>query len=81
MVTWQLRQQDRSSNGLQDAARQTGHHSRGILERALTARPRLARKTTDYVISGAEDGSKLDKAQKLGVKIINEAELPRLCAA
>jgi DNA ligase (NAD+) len=36
-------------------------------------------KKTDYVLAGEEAGSKLEKAQKLGVKIIDEAEFAKMC--
>ena len=36
-------------------------------------------KNTDFLVVGEDAGSKLDKAQKLGVRIISEAELLKLC--
>jgi DNA ligase (NAD+) len=38
-------------------------------------------KKTDFVVAGEEAGSKLDKAQKLGVKIIDEREFLKLCGS
>jgi DNA ligase (NAD+) len=35
-------------------------------------------KNTDYLVVGENPGSKLDKAQKLGVKLLNEADLLKL---
>jgi DNA ligase (NAD+) len=36
-------------------------------------------KKTDFVLAGAEAGSKLEKAQQLGIKILDQAEFLKMC--
>jgi len=38
-------------------------------------------KKTDFVLAGAEAGSKLEKAQQLNIRILDEAEFLKMCGS
>ncbi len=61
------------------------NYSREAIQEKITALGGRAAssvsKKTDFVVAGEEAGSKLDKAQKLGVKVIDEAEFDRLISS
>ncbi|MEA2032493.1 MAG: BRCT domain-containing protein, partial [Euryarchaeota archaeon] len=52
--------------------------AKGIVERLGGKVASSVSKRTDYVVAGEEAGSKLDKAVRLGVKIIDEEMFMRL---
>ena len=58
------------------------HYKRDEIERLITQHGGRASgsvsKKTDYVVAGADAGGKLEKAQKLGVKVITEDEFREL---
>jgi len=58
--------------------RLTREDAKGLIEAAGGKVSGSVSKKTDYVVAGAEAGSKLAKAQELGVPIIGEEELQRL---
>ena len=51
-----------------------------IIERGGKVSGSVSKKTT-YLLAGEEAGSKLEKAKKLGVKIIGEKEFRRLISS
>ena len=54
-----------------------GSHGQGLKPRGGKVSGSVSKKT-DFVLAGAEAGSKLEKAQQLGVKILDEAEFRAL---
>ena len=49
-----------------------------ILKSLGAKTPNSVSKNTDFVVAGANAGSKLTKAQNLGIKILNEQEFKEL---
>jgi DNA ligase (NAD+) len=58
-------------------ARYTRDEAKKLIEDAGGKVTGSVSKKTDYVVAGADAGSKLDKAKKLGVAVIDETEMER----
>lgn len=56
----------------------TRDEATALIEKAGGRTSSSVSKNTDYVLAGEEAGSKLDKAESLGIKIINEDEFKNL---
>ena len=56
----------------------TRDEARGLIEERGGRVTGSVSKKTDYVLAGADPGSKLDKANDLGVKVIDEAEFKKM---
>ena len=61
-------------------ARHTRDESKKMIEDAGGRVSGSVSKKTDYVVAGADAGSKLDKARELGVSVIDEEEMEKLLA-
>src|SRR5579864_4607104 len=59
-------------------AKHTRDEAKKIIEDAGGRVSGSVSKKTDYVVAGADAGSKLDKAKELGVAVIDEKEMEKL---
>ena len=59
-------------------ARHTRDEAKNMIENAGGRVSGSVSKKTDYVVAGADAGSKLDKAKELGVPVIDEDEMETL---
>ncbi|HMK84442.1 MAG TPA: NAD-dependent DNA ligase LigA [Steroidobacteraceae bacterium] len=85
-ITWPKQERARTAGELADKtfvltgtlAELTREAARdAIVERGGKVSGSVSKKT-DYVVAGAEPGSKLDKARELGITVLDEAEFMRL---